>query len=39
LGLQVIGRAFDEATVLRVGDALERAANFMHRPNFVTRDV
>jgi aspartyl-tRNA(Asn)/glutamyl-tRNA(Gln) amidotransferase subunit A len=27
-GLQVIGRAFDEATVLRVADAYERAAGF-----------
>src|SRR5439155_3575999 len=35
LGLQVIGRAFDEATVLRVGEALERAADFRHRPSFV----
>jgi aspartyl-tRNA(Asn)/glutamyl-tRNA(Gln) amidotransferase subunit A len=35
LGLQVIGRAFDEATVLRVGDILERAAQFTHRPSFI----
>ena len=28
VGLQVIGRAFDEATVLRVADAYERAAAF-----------
>ncbi len=35
LGLQVIGRAFDEATVLRVGEVLERAANFKYRPGFV----
>ena len=35
LGLQVIGRAFDEATVLRVGEVLERAANFTHRSSFV----
>src|SRR3954470_19374282 len=28
LGLQVIGRAFDEATVLRVGEVIERAADF-----------
>jgi len=35
LGLQVIGRAFDEAMVLRVGEVLERAANFTHRPTFV----
>jgi aspartyl-tRNA(Asn)/glutamyl-tRNA(Gln) amidotransferase subunit A len=35
LGLQVIGRAFDEETVLRVGDTIERAAQFTHRPGFV----
>jgi aspartyl-tRNA(Asn)/glutamyl-tRNA(Gln) amidotransferase subunit A len=35
LGLQVIGRAFDEATVLRVGDVIERVALFDHRPSFV----
>ena len=35
LGLQVIGRAFDEAMVLRVGEVLERAANFTHPPTFV----
>src|SRR5579862_247404 len=34
LGLQVIGRAFDEETVLRVGAALERAADFHQRPGF-----
>ncbi|HEX5455187.1 MAG TPA: Asp-tRNA(Asn)/Glu-tRNA(Gln) amidotransferase subunit GatA [Stellaceae bacterium] len=35
LGLQVIGRAFDEETVLRVGEVLERAAQFTHRPSFI----
>jgi aspartyl-tRNA(Asn)/glutamyl-tRNA(Gln) amidotransferase subunit A len=35
LGLQVIGRAFDEATVLRAGAALERAAQFRRRPSFL----
>jgi aspartyl-tRNA(Asn)/glutamyl-tRNA(Gln) amidotransferase subunit A len=35
LGLQVTGRAFDEETVLRVGEALERAAGFAHRPSFL----
>jgi aspartyl-tRNA(Asn)/glutamyl-tRNA(Gln) amidotransferase subunit A len=35
LGLQVIGRAFDEATVLRVGAALEIAAGFSHLPGFM----
>jgi aspartyl-tRNA(Asn)/glutamyl-tRNA(Gln) amidotransferase subunit A len=28
VGFQVIGRAFDEATVLRVADAYERLAGF-----------
>ena len=32
LGLQVIGRPFDEETVFAVGAALERAAAFTHRP-------
>jgi aspartyl-tRNA(Asn)/glutamyl-tRNA(Gln) amidotransferase subunit A len=32
LGLQVIGRAFDEATVLRAGRALEEAAEFKAIP-------
>ena len=31
LGLQVIGRPWDEATVLRVGEVLETAAGFSHR--------
>jgi aspartyl-tRNA(Asn)/glutamyl-tRNA(Gln) amidotransferase subunit A len=35
LGLQVIGRAFDEATVLRVAAALESAAQYRHLPSFV----
>jgi aspartyl-tRNA(Asn)/glutamyl-tRNA(Gln) amidotransferase subunit A len=35
LGLQVIGRAFDEAMVLRVGEVIERAAAFTHRPSFI----
>jgi aspartyl-tRNA(Asn)/glutamyl-tRNA(Gln) amidotransferase subunit A len=33
LGLQVIGKAFDEATVLRTGRAIEVAANFMAKPS------
>jgi aspartyl-tRNA(Asn)/glutamyl-tRNA(Gln) amidotransferase subunit A len=33
LGLQVIGRAFDEETVLRLGAAIERAAAFDTRPS------
>ncbi|MBI3677079.1 MAG: Asp-tRNA(Asn)/Glu-tRNA(Gln) amidotransferase subunit GatA [Proteobacteria bacterium] len=32
LGLQVIGKAFDEATVLRVGQSIETAANFAAKP-------
>ncbi|MFT8885234.1 MAG: Asp-tRNA(Asn)/Glu-tRNA(Gln) amidotransferase subunit GatA [Acetobacter papayae] len=32
LGLQVLGRHFDEETVLSVGGALEAAAGFAHRP-------
>jgi len=35
LGLQVIGRAFDEATVLRVGEVIERAAQFNAVPQFI----
>ncbi|HJU17211.1 MAG TPA: Asp-tRNA(Asn)/Glu-tRNA(Gln) amidotransferase subunit GatA, partial [Stellaceae bacterium] len=35
LGLQVIARAFDETTALRVAEIVERAADFRHRPNFV----
>jgi len=33
LGLQVLGKAFDEETVLRVGHVLERAAAFDARPD------
>ena len=33
IGLQIAGRAFDEATVLRVGHAYEQAARFpVRRP-------
>ena len=32
LGLQLIGKAFDEATVLRAGLAIEEAAQFRHKP-------
>ena len=35
LGLQVLGKPFDEATVLRVAGALEEAAGFDARPAFV----
>ncbi|MBM3581299.1 MAG: Asp-tRNA(Asn)/Glu-tRNA(Gln) amidotransferase subunit GatA [Alphaproteobacteria bacterium] len=37
LGLQVIGRAFDEETVLRAGAAIERASAFDARPSQVGR--
>ena len=33
LGLQVIGRAFDEETVLRIGHVIEKAAAFTARPD------
>jgi aspartyl-tRNA(Asn)/glutamyl-tRNA(Gln) amidotransferase subunit A len=32
LGLQIIGKAFDEATVLRGGRAIEQAADFKAAP-------
>ncbi|HEY1257639.1 MAG TPA: Asp-tRNA(Asn)/Glu-tRNA(Gln) amidotransferase subunit GatA [Stellaceae bacterium] len=35
LGLQVIGRAFDEETVLRTAEVLEKAAQFQRLPAFV----
>ena len=35
LGLQLLGRAFDEETVLRVADAMEKAAAFNARPSFL----
>ena len=35
LGLQITGRAFDEETVLRAAEVLERAASFRHLPRFV----
>jgi aspartyl-tRNA(Asn)/glutamyl-tRNA(Gln) amidotransferase subunit A len=33
LGLQVLGKPFDEETVFAVGAALERAADFTHLPS------
>jgi aspartyl-tRNA(Asn)/glutamyl-tRNA(Gln) amidotransferase subunit A len=35
LGLQIIGRAFDEATLLRIAAVLENAAQFRQMPSFV----
>jgi aspartyl-tRNA(Asn)/glutamyl-tRNA(Gln) amidotransferase subunit A len=35
LGLQLIGRAFDEGTVLKVAGVLEQAADFTAEPAFI----
>jgi aspartyl-tRNA(Asn)/glutamyl-tRNA(Gln) amidotransferase subunit A len=35
LGLQLIGRTFDEATILRVGAVVEQAAQFSALPAFI----
>ncbi|MBU2090883.1 MAG: Asp-tRNA(Asn)/Glu-tRNA(Gln) amidotransferase subunit GatA [Alphaproteobacteria bacterium] len=35
LGLQVLGKAFDEETVLKVGRVIEKAAAFSARPSFL----
>jgi len=34
MGLQLIGRAFDEMTVFKAASALEKAAGFNHKPPF-----
>ncbi|MDX2028321.1 MAG: Asp-tRNA(Asn)/Glu-tRNA(Gln) amidotransferase subunit GatA [Alphaproteobacteria bacterium] len=34
LGLQLIGRAFDEMTIFKAASALEKAAAFTHKPPF-----
>ena len=34
LGLQLIGRAFDEMTLFKAASALEKAAGFNHKPPF-----
>ena len=39
LGLQLIGRPFDEKSVLAAGHALERAAAFTHRPTIRAEGV
>ena len=39
LGLQIIGKAFDEATVLRVGRSVEQAAAFTAKPEAWWRAV
>jgi aspartyl-tRNA(Asn)/glutamyl-tRNA(Gln) amidotransferase subunit A len=38
LGLHVIGRPFDEATVFKVGQVIEDAANFTVTPQFLAGD-
>ncbi len=37
LGLQIIGKAFDEATVFRTAGVLEKAAAFTAKPQLVTK--
>lgn len=37
LGLQIIGKPWDEETVLRVGGAIEKAANFKAQPDLATK--
>jgi aspartyl-tRNA(Asn)/glutamyl-tRNA(Gln) amidotransferase subunit A len=39
LGLQLIGRAFDEATMLRAAGVLEQAAEFRARPAFIAGEA
>jgi len=36
LGLQLVGRSWDEATLLRAGHHIEKAANFSSMPSFYT---
>jgi len=38
-GLQIMGRAFDEETVLRVAGVLEEAAQFRHVPSSIAGSV
>jgi aspartyl-tRNA(Asn)/glutamyl-tRNA(Gln) amidotransferase subunit A len=39
LGLQLIGRPFDEATMLRTAEVLEQAAAFTTKPPFVSAEA
>ncbi len=39
LGLQVIGRAFDEETMLKVARAIERAASFTAVPSLIAKEA
>jgi len=34
LGVQLIGRAFDEMTLFKAASALEKAANYNHKPPY-----
>lgn len=34
MGLQIIGKSFDEMTIFKAASALEKAANFTHKPPF-----
>ena len=34
MGLQVVGKPFDEMTIFKTGSALEKAASFSHKPPF-----
>ena len=35
LGLQLIGKAFDESTLLRIAYSLEKYASFKHKPHSI----
>jgi aspartyl-tRNA(Asn)/glutamyl-tRNA(Gln) amidotransferase subunit A len=39
LGLQILGRPFDEATVLKVAGVVENAADFTALPPFVSARI
>ena len=39
IGMQIVGKAFDEAMVLRVGDAYQRLTDWHQRTPAATREV
>jgi aspartyl-tRNA(Asn)/glutamyl-tRNA(Gln) amidotransferase subunit A len=39
LGLQLIGRTFDEETLIRAAGVFEQAANFTAKPGFIASDA
>lgn len=39
LGLQILGKAWDEETVLRTSDVIEKAANFTAKPQSIIRQA